>query len=480
MRASPVKRAFPAGASSVRLLGTVVTVGVLLGAPCLSGVARANNGIPGSLGVLLPLDKPQEIGLATTFGLILSDDGGTSWVWTCEQPATSMANVYTVGAPPADRFYALSLVTGLSFSDNESCGWQSAGGALAGQKVSDFFTDPSDPMRVLAAASPLSDGGGAAVPSVYASSDGGVTFDAKPLYSAPAGASIVGIEIARSDPQVVYLTYVTATSTGYDAWLVRSTDGGAQWTTTDLLAPLGSAIVRILAVDSADSELVYLRAIGATGETLAVTRDGGMTFATPLTIANGALSAFARLASGTVLVGALVNLAGGGGGTMGAGYRSTDGAMTFLPWTLNPQPHLIGLGERVIAGQSTLYLSGKNYSDGWALATSTDEGLTVTGVMSYDQVNGIKPCVQQLCLDTCNYEEMQAIWDTSVCTGRDGGSSDGGTGHTGGAGCHCAAGGGWPGSASLAGLALLAAALTISRRRGQRSRRGDPGRPVSS
>ena len=43
-----------------------------------------------------------------------------------------------------------------------------------------------------------------------------------------------------------------------------------------------------------------------------MTRDGGMTFATPLTIANGALSAFARLASGTVLVGALVNLAGGG------------------------------------------------------------------------------------------------------------------------------------------------------------------------
>ena len=67
-----------------------------------------------------------------------------------------------------------------------------------------------------------------------------------------------------------------------------------------------------------------------------MTRDGGMTFSTPLTIANGALSAFARLASGTVLVGALMNLPGGGGGTMGAGYRSTDGAMTFSPWTLTP------------------------------------------------------------------------------------------------------------------------------------------------
>src|SRR5580692_6682857 len=149
MRASPVKRALPSGPSTVGLsMVAVVSVAVSLGSPFFSGVARANNGIPGSLGVLLPLDKPQEIGLATTFGLILSDDGGTSWVWTCEEAATtSMADVYTVGAPATtaggigDRFYALSRVTGLAFSDDESCGWQSAGGVLNGRVVSDFFSD---------------------------------------------------------------------------------------------------------------------------------------------------------------------------------------------------------------------------------------------------------------------------------------------------------------------------------------------------
>ena len=147
-----------------------------------------------------------------------------SWVWTCEQPATSMANVYTVGAPPADRFYALSLVTGLSFSDDESCGWQSAGGALAGQKVSDFFTDP--PTRCASWRRRL------LPPTVAARRwrrstprpTAAATFGATPLYTAPAGASIVGIEIARSDPQVVYLTYVTATSSGYDPTLVRSSE----------------------------------------------------------------------------------------------------------------------------------------------------------------------------------------------------------------------------------------------------------------
>ena len=90
--------------------------------------------------------------------------------------------------------------------------------------------------------------------------------------------------------------------------------------------------------------------------------------------------------------------------------------------------------------------------------------------MSYDQVAGIKPCVQQLCLDTCNYEEMQAIWDTAVCTGADGGAGDGGTRPPGELGMSLrAAGGGRPRrvatGAGLAGLLLAAAAATTRRRR---------------
>ncbi len=278
----------------------------------------------------------------------------------------------------------------------------------------------------------------------------------------------MGVEIARSDPQTIYLTTYTSGSGGYDPALVRSADGGRTWSSVDLLAPLGAAIVRILAVDPADAGLVYLRATGAAAETLAVTRDGGVTFATPLTVANGALSAFARLASGTVLVGALVNLPGGGGGTMGAGYRSTDGGRTFQPWTLSPQPHLVGLAERVVAGQATLYLSGKNYSDGWALATSTDEGAKLTPMMTYDQVAGIKACVQQVCLDGCNYEEMQAIWGPSVCTG-DGGAGDGGMpGPPASSGCHCASTGSGPDGGAGAGLAGLALATVPLARRGRR------------
>ncbi|MES1210443.1 MAG: hypothetical protein ABUS79_31270, partial [Pseudomonadota bacterium] len=180
----------------------------------LPRAARADGGIPGSLAILLPADQPKKIGLATTFGLILSDDGGATWLWTCEQPATtSMANMYAVGPSAVasggvgDRFYALSPFEGLAWSDDESCTWHTAGGLAPGSTVSDFFVDPSDPAHVLAVAAAPSDGGvaGARVGAVFTSTDGGATFAADPLYTASAGATIVGVEIARSNPRVIYV-----------------------------------------------------------------------------------------------------------------------------------------------------------------------------------------------------------------------------------------------------------------------------------
>jgi MYXO-CTERM domain-containing protein len=445
---------------------TAVIAGSLMGRSAL-----ADGGIPGSLAILLPADQPQKIALATNFGLILSEDAGATWLWTCEQVATtSMANMYAVGPPAVasggigDRFYALSPLKGLAISDDESCTWRSSAGALAGLSVSDFFVDPTDPAHVLAAAVPAAmpaADGGAAAASVFVSTDGGATFLDTPIFTAPAGAALVGIEIARSNPSVVYLAYYLTGSSGRDPVLMRSSDGGAHWSSIDLAASVGSAIVRILAVDPANSDLVYLRVTTATQEAIAITRDGGTTFSMPLTIPKGTISAFARLQSGTVLVGALVPFAGDGGGTMGAGFRSTDGATSFQTWTPPGQPHLIGLAERIENGQSRLYLSGKNYSDGWALAVSGDEGATLTPLMSYDQVKGIKPCVQQTCLDTCNFEEMQAVWTPAVCGGAATTGGGGGGGAGSGSGCHCGLDPTQPlGGAGLAVMGLAALAWT--------------------
>jgi len=423
--------------------------------------ARADGAFPASDKVLLPADRPMQIVLSTNFGLIISDDGGTSWQWTCERPQTSMAVGYAVGPPPADRMYALSDV-GLAISDDGSCSWHLAGGALAAMLPSDYFPDPTDATHVLAIARPMSDAGVAGDAAVYESADGGDTFAATPLYVAPAGDLLVGVEIARADPQVIYLALAAP---GPHPLIARSDDGGAHWTTFDAEPALGAATATIVAVDPADANVVYLRELGGGGDRLAVSRDGGMTFTTPITVMGGSLSAFARLASGTVLVAGLVP--GDGGTSAGVGWRSVDGGVTFQDWTLTPAPRLHALAER----GGVLYLAGENYQEnGWALAVSTDEGQTLQPIARYDQVSAVKACVAAACQDSCDEQAGRHIWAPEVCnpTPADAGA-DAGHAPKPSSGCGCEAAGA-PGGREIAVLCALA--FTVLGSAARRRRRG--------
>jgi hypothetical protein len=353
--------------------------GLALLAP--AGRAAANGAFPDSDAVLLPADRAQQIVLGTNFGLIFSEDGGTTWQWSCERAETSMASAYALGAPPGDRLYSRSLDVGLGVSDDDSCSWHRAGGALASAIATDYFPDPTDAAHVLAIA-------------------------ATPLYVAPAGAELLGVENARGDPRIIYLTMATP---GPHPVLARSDDAGAHWATFDIEPSIGARTARIIAVDPVDANVIYLRVAGPGVELLAVSRDGGMSFATPLTVTGGALSAFARLASGTVLVAGLVP--GEGGTTTGVAWRSGDGGMTFDDWTLVPMPRLRALAERA----GTLWIAGSNYTDGWALALSNDEGRTIQPIMRYDQVSAVKACVTAACQELCDEQAGRKIWAPEVC-----------------------------------------------------------------
>jgi hypothetical protein len=448
--------------------------------------ARADGALPLSLGILLPQDRPQQVTLATNFGMLISEDAGASWLWTCEQsPTTTSGYLYGLGPSPRNRTYALSPVSGLAYSDDGTCTWQRAGGVLATALASDYFIDRTDGNRVLAIAAGREPSGNLSPQSVYASSDGGATFADTALYTAPASTNVVGLEIAQSDPKVVYLAMYGYP--GRHPSLARSADGGGTWETVDVEAALGGNEFRILAVDPEDANLVYLRVVAPTQEEVWTTRDGGRTFERVVEAANGQLQAFARLVSGTVLVGTSTNLPGGG--SAGGGYRSVDGGHTFLPWTLCPQPHIVGLGER----DGTLYIAGKNYSDGWALATSTDEGLTLTPLSTYDQVRGVAACAASTCAAACASEVMAAVWEGAVCSGElvdagtypsgpaavacpDGGA--GGGGSSGGAvgrassGCGCGMGEGCPpANRAVVVMTLLVTLLAAGDARRRRSAR---------
>jgi MYXO-CTERM domain-containing protein len=365
-----------------------------------------------------------------------------------------MGTLYALGAPPDDRVFSLSPDVGLALSSDGSCTWRRSGGVLADVIAGDYFPDPVDPARVLALAAPPGDGSLAA--AAYASDDGGASFGATPIYAAPAGASLLGVEIARADTRVITLAMSTA---GLEPRLVRSRDGGAAWAEIDLAPALGASTVRIIAIDPVDPDVVYLRVMDAGRERLAIVRDGGATITTPVAIADGRLTAFARLASGTILVAGQMTAGADGGQPTGVGWRSIDGGATFQDWAPPGAPRLRALAER--AGK--LYLAGSNYSDGWALAVSDDEGRTLQPIARYAQVSAVKSCVAAVCLDSCDEQAGRGIWTADTCYPTADAGTDAGTPGPAPSGCGCAAA--VPDASWLALIALLVARAFAAHRR---------------
>ena len=336
-----------------------------------------------------------------------------------------MGLLYGVSAPPLDRFFSLSTLVGLAWSDDDSCNWTSSGGSLDTFLATDYFADPTNPRRVYAIGVNPTDQ--TVLPQVFASDDGGQTFGAA-IFIAKAGYTLSGLENARSDPRTLYVaTYLTTSMPPmlavFHPRLQRSTDGGASWTELDLEASLGQNNFRIVAVDPSNASVLTVRVIEP-GESLTVSRDGGMSFTKVAHLA-GQFTAYVRLDSGTILVAGALAIDG-------VGFRSTHG-MTFTDWT--PQtlgdggvlekaeeggaarpPHLRALATR----GGKLYAAAKNFTDDWAVGVSTDEGVTFTKLARYDQVSAIRPCVKLLCMDACDYQAAAFVWSPSTCSGAGG------------------------------------------------------------
>ena len=454
-----------------------VVAALILIALVRPGAAHANGAFPESYQIVLPADRPQQIILATNFGLISSDDDGATWTWTCERMATKNASLYGVSGSPLDRLYAASQDVGLAWSDDQTCTWTSAAGSLDTILATDYFSDPTNTMRVYALGKLGADDTSA--PRVVASDDGGKTFGAAlytaPTYVAPEGFSLQGVESARSDAKTIYVAAYKFEASVFHPRLERSIDGGQTWTELDLEPTLGRASFRIIAVDPADASTLTVRVIEPLGESLAISHDGGMTFQKKFTVA-GQLTSYVRLESGTIL-------AAGALAIDGVGYRSTDGGATFVDWTpvtTDPAgvpdvasdggaprpPHMRALAAR----GGKLYVAAKNFTDDWAIGVSTDEGVHIARLAKYDQVSSIRPCAQEVCYSNCTAQVAAQIWPASVC----------GTGGAGGAagmtpppkkasGCEIGGRGGpagtaLPAAAALAGLAALCVAALRRRR----------------
>ena len=323
------------------------------------------------------------------------------------------AAFYQISAPPRDRLFAITDL-GLVYSDDAACGWGKAQGMLAGKSPPDYFPDAANPNRVWAVRPPDASGGSY---TVVESLDAGNTF-ATVRFTAAAGDTITGLEIARSNANVAFLTI--RSGAGFVPKLATTKNGGATWDTRDLSSTFGNVSVRIISVDPTNASKLLLRVSPPAGDGLAMSLDGGQTFVSPnpLTVPGGILTSFARLANGTLIL-------GGADGVRNVIFRSKNGGTSF---TEMDAPPVRGLGTR--DGRLFIVSSNDTTTDGFAVGESIDEGQSWRPLLHYADIQAIEGCVKALCRDDCTMKAGIGLWPAEMCDANptprtlDGGATD--------------------------------------------------------
>lgn len=345
---------------------------------CLDKPAQANGAFPDSMGILLPVDRPDVIIATTNFGLLVSEDGGATFGWICEEAVGTNAILYQLGAPPNDLVLAVAG-GGLAYSADFGCSWNRSGGDISGAFVYDAFASPVDPLRAYALARHAS------YQSALDSRDGYRVFGPEIFRSSGVYDYLSGIESSRSSPETLYVTIYNTWPPPFRTSIARSYDGGATWEPLFVAGnELNGLTARgLIAVDPVNERRVYLRLANSVQgrEFLGIYDDDPDPESSTLRVALNVparMTAFLRRPDGTIIVGA----------SNGASFVSTDQGATFAPW---PQaPHLRALGER----NGILYAVADNYVDGYAVGRSLDQGATWEGLFRFQQLTGPKNCGQ--------------------------------------------------------------------------------------
>jgi len=149
--------------------------------------------------------------IGANVGLLVSEDDGLTWRYSCEpwvvsgsNAALAFANVSFYQVTVDGAFLADSI--NVTRSADVGCTWPISTGSITGATIADIFADPDDATLVLAIVARTN------ASYVVASHDGGKTFDAPHLYDTPD--LLTGIE---SKAGIVYATSVS-TSGGPPKW----------------------------------------------------------------------------------------------------------------------------------------------------------------------------------------------------------------------------------------------------------------------
>lgn len=369
--------------------------------------AWANGRFPQSQRLLPDPNDSSRLFLASTFGLLTSTDGGSSWRYLCEQ---AFAKEVADGDPLLEVLSDGSVLSGISSSLNRSsdcgCSWETVAAADPNENLTDITQDANGRVLLLE----YSTAAGDFSYRLSASSDLGRTFQA--LTHMPEFAYALTLDAAPSKPTRIYVS-------GYDdqgqGQLAISDDDGATFTYRPILGAGVDNQPYIAAVHPRDENVVFVRtsSIGGEGDqrdTLLVTRDGGVSWS-PIMQQSAALLGFALSPTGDEL------LIGYGDRVDPALFVNVDalgiyrarfeeqvafekvysGSVSCLRWTADGVYACFAQNHPDLPAQFAL---------GFSADTSLSDAQPFTTILRYEDVQGPPACAAATCSQT---------WTTDTC-----------------------------------------------------------------
>lgn len=231
----------------------------------LPQVAAANGRPPGTSSIHFQPGNESHIAAGMTFGLLLSDDGGATWRWICED-AINYTGMYDpdYSFTPDGSLFATTF-GGLQVS-RDGCTFTQLAGSKFFSSVTTAVDSKGQVFAFAAAAdgkSPTSAGDSA----IYRSLDGGKTF---PMKATPGIVDDwwASLEAAPSDPKRVYLSGyrfepATPPNTGKVKKFLffRSVTTGEVWEEVPLtgIETMPNSTIEIAGISHENPDLVFAR-----------------------------------------------------------------------------------------------------------------------------------------------------------------------------------------------------------------------------
>lgn len=345
------------------LVGTLLLATMGLAGP----LARANGRFPTAQQVVLgPGARSDVIVLRTTFGLLVSRDGGRTFRWYCEDllyfDFIPGGNVDPSVEVNANGEVVVGFEAG-AHALTDGCDSPNLG-SVSGREITDLTATPAG--DVLYATDSTT-----GMRSYVLRADATLSFQR--MGEGLDRLTFVTVEVAPSRPDRVY-------ATGYDTTasqtprLVRSDDRGATLVGLSPDQSLGDRAF-VSGVDPANADVLYLRALDVFSTNLLRSADGG--------------THFERVArSPDPMLGFAISDDGASvwyGSAEDGLYRSTDHGVHFTQLSTVPV-----LGLRFHAG--ALWLVTDWTTQPWALGRSMDGGEHFEGVLRFEDVLGPPVC----------------------------------------------------------------------------------------